>query len=224
MTYAVFLPGTLCDERLWHNQLHLFPDYTIVNLRVQDSEEAMLEAIAAVPANEFILIGFSMGGHLAFEFTLKYPERVKKLFVIGSSCEAYPPEEKALAALARDAIKKGLFKGVTDRRLRDFLAPSSYDKKELRELIHSMSGENAAQVYLNQLNATLERRDLSNEVGKIKCPLTVIGGKEDKVVSKESILRVKDHNPNAVVHIIEDCGHFVPLEKPEELNAILSSF
>jgi pimeloyl-ACP methyl ester carboxylesterase len=87
-----------------------------------------------------------------------------------------------------------------------------------------MSGEDAAQVYLNQLNATLERRDLSDEVGKIKCPLTVIGGKEDKVVSKESILRVKDHNPNAVVHIIEDCGHFVPLEKPEELNAILSSF
>lgn len=223
MPHFVFLPGTLCDERVWKFQTQEFTDNIVVNLRIQNTQEAMLDAVKAVQAKRFILVGFSMGGHIAQEFALAYPERVSHVISIASSSEGYPKEEKEVSIKAKEFIKKGLFKGITDRRLKEFLHPKAYENQELRNLIHSMSGEDAAQVYLGQLDATLERRDLSKEIGSLKMPFIAIGGEDDKIVSKESILRIKDHNSAADIHIVSECGHFVPLEKPEVVNGILRS-
>ncbi|MFS4457760.1 alpha/beta fold hydrolase [Bdellovibrio sp. HCB2-146] len=221
MKAFVFLPGTLCDERLWQYQLPEFSKSIVVNLRTQNTLEKMLDSVYEVSFDSFVLVGFSMGGYVAQEFALRYSERVEHLVVMGSSTQGYPPKEQEVITQALPVIRGGLFKGITDRRLREFLHPKSYAKPELRELIHSMAGPDAAQVYLRQLEATLGRRDLSSEIGNIVCPLTAIGGHDDHIVSAESILAFNKLVPNAQVQILEECGHFVPLEQPAVVNEIL---
>jgi pimeloyl-ACP methyl ester carboxylesterase len=188
----------------------------------------MLNAVAEAPFDSFILIGFSMGGYIAQEFALKYPQRVQKLVLIGSSCEGYPPGEKEIILRALPQIEKGLFRGLTEKRMRQFLHPKSYEDAGIRELIHAMAsgsdGENAGQVYLRQLKATLHRRNLSQEIGKIQCPISVIAGKDDQIVPVESILRMERYSPRAEINILAECGHFVPLEKPEKVNELLFEF
>ena len=147
MTPIVFLPGTLCDERVWHHQTAVFQNSFVVNLRVQESLDEMLDSVANVPFKLFILVGFSMGGYVAQEFTLRFPDRVKKLILIGSSCEGYPPDEKEIILKALPMIRKGMFKGLTEKRLREFLHPKSYDDSTIRNLIHSMAGTDAGAVY-----------------------------------------------------------------------------
>lgn len=218
----VFLPGTLCDERLWHHQLSLFPDSIVVNLRSQNSLQEMLDSVSDVKPEKFILVGFSLGGNIAQEFTIKFQERVQHLVLIGSSSLPYPKKEKEAAISAIPFIEKGLFKGITDRRLREFLHPKSYEDKELRDLIRSMSGVDAGVVYLKQINATLDRPDLSEKLKSITCPLTAIAGANDAIVNVEDVLILKGLNKNFKVEVVNECGHFVPLEKPEIVNTVLS--
>jgi pimeloyl-ACP methyl ester carboxylesterase len=223
-TPFVFLPGTLCDERLWKHQTSRFSPHYVVNLRNQESIQEMLESVAQSPFESFILVGFSMGGYIAQEFALKYPQRVEKLAIIGCSSEGYPADEKAIAMKAFPLLKQGLFKGITDRRLRDFLHPQAYENAELRALIQSMAGPDANAVYFRQLSATLERRDLSKEVRNIQCPVLFIAGIDDRIVSFASIDRSMERFPRANILALDDCGHFVPLEKPEEVNEALLKF
>ncbi|MBC7713637.1 MAG: alpha/beta hydrolase, partial [Rhizobacter sp.] len=84
-----------------------------------------------------------------------------------------------------------------------------------------MSGVDAGEVYLRQINATLDRPDFSGELKNIKCPLTAISGRQDNIVSADEVLKLKNINEKFQVYILENCGHFVPLEKPDEVNEIL---
>lgn len=220
----VFLPGTLCDERLWHHQTAEFKEHTVVHLRTQSTLEAMIQAVADVPFEFFVLVGFSMGGYVAQEFALKHPARVKKLILMGSSSEGYPPHEKEIILRALPQIERGLFRGLTEKRLKEFLHPKSYEDVGIRNLIHSMAGVDAGEVYFRQLKATLDRRNLSTEIGKIRCPISVIAGKDDKIVPVESILRMERYAPQAEINVLPDCGHFVPLEKPERVNELIHEF
>jgi pimeloyl-ACP methyl ester carboxylesterase len=181
----------------------------------------MLSAVAETPFDTFVLVGFSMGGYIAQEFTLRYPQRVEALVLIGSSCEGYPPGEREIILRAMPQIEKGLFRGLTEKRLRQFLHPKAYEDTGVRELIHSMAGSDAGEVYLRQLKATLDRRNLSQEIGKIQCPISVIAGKDDQIVPVESILRMERYAPRAEINILSECGHFVPLEKPDKVNELL---
>lgn len=222
MTPFVFLPGTLCDARLWHHQTDVFKNHYVANLRTQESVDAMLESVAQAPFESFVLVGFSMGGYIAQEFALRFPERVQKLVLIGSSCEGYPPREKEIIERALPQIEKGLFRGLTEKRLRQFLHPSSYENPAIRELVRDMAGgADAGEVYRRQLKATLDRRNLSKEIGTLRCPISVIAGKDDQIVPVESILRMEKYAPRAEINILSDCGHFVPLEKPERVNELL---
>lgn len=221
MTPFVFLPGTLCDERLWHNQTALFKEHHHVNLRTQDNLPDMIAEVEKAPFKKFIVVGFSMGGYVALEFALNFPDRVKHVVAIGSSFLGYPAHELQVVEKAIPMIEKGLFKGITQRRMKEFLHPDSYEKAEVRDLIQSMAGPDASAVYLRQLKATLYRNNLSDKIIHLKKPLTAIGGKQDQVVLPETILEFKKAVPNSNVILLEGCGHFVPLEKPNEVNEIL---
>jgi pimeloyl-ACP methyl ester carboxylesterase len=196
----------------------------VVSLRSQVSLEEMLESVLKVPYEQFTLIGFSMGGYVAQEFALRFPQRVKRLILLGSSCEGYPPQEKEVVLKALPMIEKGLFKGLTEKRMKEFLHPDSYRNDHIRQLIQSMAGADASEVYLRQLRATLNRRDLSRTVREISCPFHVIAGKEDRIVPLESILRFELFAPKVDVHLLSECGHFLPLEKPERVNELLFQF
>jgi pimeloyl-ACP methyl ester carboxylesterase len=82
-------------------------------------------------------------------------------------------------------------------------------------------GDDAGEVYRRQLKATLDRRNLSQEIGTLRCPISVIAGKDDQIVPLESVLRMERYAPQAEIHVLPDCGHFVPLEKPDQVNEIL---
>jgi pimeloyl-ACP methyl ester carboxylesterase len=222
MAPFVFLPGTLCDERIFREQTSFFKPNKVLDLRHSESLSNMIELVNQVEDEKFVLVGFSMGGYVAQEFALQYPERVEKLIIIASSSEGYPEKERQIVTSSLEIIKKGPFKGITDKRLREYLHPKSYENAEIKNLIQEMAGPDAKEVYLRQLKATLERRNLTNEIKELKMPAMFVAGADDHIVSAISIerpLSAKTH-----FEMIEECGHFVPLEKASELNRLIYNF
>lgn len=221
----LFLPGTLCDETLWSEQISNFKNATVVSLRSQCSLEDMLQSVyAATSESKVILIGFSMGGYVAQEFAIKYPNKISKCVLIGSSLEGYPEKEKQIVLKFLPMIERGEFKGINDKRLKSYLYIDAYEKEEIRKKIQSMAGDDAGKVYSNQLKATLHRRNLIDEFSHIPLPILFIAGENDEIISVDSIRRSSQSTLNAKFISLKKCGHFVPLEKPKELNEILLKF
>lgn len=220
---VVFLPGTLTDSRIWINQKSLFINPIMVNLRNQFSLEEMLDDILEIQHARFHLIGFSMGGYIAQEFAVRYPNRVESLTIIGASAFGYPEEEHELVLKNLSNINSKSFKGITDKRLRSYLHPNSYLNEEIKQLVKDMQGPDAAEVYLRQTKATLNRRPLVKELAELGCRIQFIAGRDDNIVKLEMIKNSHDEIPKSKLYIINECGHFIPLEKPTELNLILST-
>jgi pimeloyl-ACP methyl ester carboxylesterase len=91
-----FIPGTMCDERMWSGLTPLLgdgADCRFVPLHQARDRAAMQQVIAAHSAPQANLVAFSMGAYLALEHALAYPERVNSLVLIAASAKGLEPDE-----------------------------------------------------------------------------------------------------------------------------------
>ena len=70
-------------------------DYTI---------DAMAEAVLALADDPIDLVGYSMGGRVAFTAACRHPERVRSLTLIGASAGLADTEERHARAMADDEL------------------------------------------------------------------------------------------------------------------------
>ncbi len=81
-----FIPGTMCDLRLWSAMIDelncLHPNefqYHFLNISKQTSIDEIIDDInKQLPDEKIILIGFSLGGYLASAFAVKYAGQAGK--------------------------------------------------------------------------------------------------------------------------------------------------
>jgi pimeloyl-ACP methyl ester carboxylesterase len=76
-------------------------------------------------------------------------------------------------------------------------------------------------IFEGQIRALLTREDARPLLPTMKMPVTVAVGRQDEwstVAQHEAFAKLI---PGAKLTVIEDSGHFVPVEQPEALNAVL---
>ena len=221
---AVFLPGKLCDQRLWAESMDALNDIIeplFVDLRFQETLEEMLEAIFNCCEGKFILVGFSMGGYIAQEFALKFPEKILGFALVAVSADGYSMEEKERQVkLVENAKQKG-FNGLSDLALRKFIHPKRYQDEILIELIKDMAKESGVKAFISQHVATMNRRSRLEDLAKLNCPTIIVASRDDQAVPLELIEKMSNNMPGSELHIIDNSGHMLPLEQPGELNNIL---
>lgn len=223
-TPIVFLPGFLCDERLWAHQLKVFMPLapcTVVDFRYMTSADAMVKAVKALPYPHFHLVGFSMGSYIAQAFAVRFPERLRQLVLVGATGAGLSEKEYKGRVRMKSLLRTVAYAGLSDIELKFYLHPKSYDCAEIRETIQAMASSNTSEMYLGQMAATLDRQDFKEELNSLNSPITLIGGMQDKVAPKEQLEAFHQAVSHSRLHFIDGCGHFVPLEKPDELNQIL---
>ncbi len=226
-TKVVFLPGKLCDQRLWAQSMEALAEIIepiFVDLRSQQTLDVMLEAVSNACEGKFILIGFSMGGYIAQEFILKFPERILGLALVAISAEDYSLEEKAYQLKLIENAKQVGFKGLSSIALRKFIHPNRYQDAELIELIKDMARESGVKAFISQHEATMNRRSRLNDLSKLQCPVMIVAGQDDQAVPLLFVEKMANNILRTELKIINNCGHMIPLERPEELNEILKEW
>ncbi len=66
--------------------------------------------------------------------------------------------------------------------------------------------------------------DVIQRLGSIRVPVLVISAEDDRLTPPKYGVFLEKHIPNAVRSHVLDAGHFVPIEKPQEVNAAISFF
>jgi pimeloyl-ACP methyl ester carboxylesterase len=175
--------------------------------------------IAAAP-----LIGHSMGGTTSLGTTIRYPDRVRKVAVIGSPIVgsslsvmlkfAGNPFIGSLVRKQLPLLKLGL-KLYTPRVTR---APERWWSM-LEKDVSSMTVAS----FFSSIGS-LARTDLRPRLHEIKVPTLGIYGKRDVIVHPQQYRPLKAGVPSARIEIREKSGHFPMLDEPEAYLDIIQSF
>lgn len=206
-----------CDMR-GHGRSSKPPGPYSMRAFAQDTA-ALLTALGTVPAH---VVGLSMGGMIAFELALHFPEILKSLTVVNS----YPEMRVETPAeyfqmwqrfLILDLLGMRKMGEVLSKRL--FIKPG---QAELRRMFVERWAENDKQAYKASLRAILGW-DVEGRLGEIRCPVLVIASDGDYMPLEDKRNYVAKI-PNARLAVIEDARHAVTVEKPEQFNRFLDEF
>jgi pimeloyl-ACP methyl ester carboxylesterase len=227
MTRLDFVPGTLCDQRLWGKLVPLLPatlaPHDIALFKARNRAQ-MQSLIAARSAPQSHLVAFSMGAYLALEHALARPERVASLVLIANSARGLRAEEKERRLRTMAALEKHVFVGMPASQLRSFVHPSHLDDPTIAGTIHQMALDLGKETMLAQFAASMERQDLMDRLHELRCPVLIVGAQGDEKVPLDDLRAMAERIPRATLRIVDHSGHMIPLEAPAALAAALADF
>ena len=230
----LFVPGTLCDERLWQpmlsttagQQLQTIFAVQHANIWQAQNRSLMLDAIATADAEH--LVGFSLGGYLLLSHLLSLtPEKasqIKSLVLIAASASALTAEEQKIRQQTLVWLQHHQYQGMSQKRLSEFVHPSRRNDPAVTELILKMDQQLGHKVLQSQLSQTSDRPSLLAELGNLRCPVLIIGAADDQKVPLAALQQMVAACANARLVVLSDCGHMIPLEQPAQLAGVLWSF
>ena len=215
-----FIPGTLCDERMWSRLTPLLGDafdFNYVPLHQARTRQQMRELIATHSAPAANLVAFSLGTYLAIEHAVAHPERVKSLVLIANSARGLKPAEVQARERIVAVLERNAYTGMSRQRLRELLHPLHLDDEAIVGPIQQMALDLGKEVLLTQFATTIDRPDLMDRLAGLNFPVLIVGAEEDNLVPPEELRQMVARFPNASLQILSGTGHMIPLEAPEAL-------
>ncbi len=214
---VVFLPGMMCDARLFGPQIaELSSDRAVTCAPISQGErieEIASELLAVLPA-KFALAGLSMGGIVAMEILRRAPERVTRLALMDTN----PLPETPQVAAAREPQIIGARSGRLMEVMRDemkpnYLAPGP-QRVDVLNLVMDMAAIMGPEVFVRQSRALQRRRDQQSTLRKCKVPALVLCGEHDVLCPVKRHSFMAELIPYAALKVISNAGHLPTLENP----------
>jgi pimeloyl-ACP methyl ester carboxylesterase len=212
----VFLPGLICDARLWRDVIDGLATTIapmVADLRLDDTIAAMASRTLAAAPPRFALAGLSMGGYVALEIMRQAPERVTHLALFDTSARADTEERRETRRKGIEMIGQGKFIGVSRGLLGSLVAPHHLGTP-LAEEVQAMSERVGGAVYISQQKAIMNRVDSLPHLAAIDVPTLVGVGALDKMTPPELAEEMAAHIPGAELVTFPDAAHLPTMENP----------
>jgi len=230
----VFIHGWSCDSNYWREQVPVFKQhYTVVTVdlaghggtdgnrsewTIGNFGQDVATALSAVPSDQIILVGHSLGGPVAIEAARKLGKRV--LGIIGvetfNSVGAPAPNKAQVDALLKDF--EADFIGQTRKFVTEHLFPPNANRELANKVAYDMS-LSPPRVAIPSLRAVLEY-DFTGPLKELSVPIVAIDSDLGEPVNEARIRKVL---PKFHATIITGVGHFLMMEDPARFNAALET-
>ncbi|WP_373057076.1 alpha/beta fold hydrolase [Zunongwangia sp. H14] len=162
---------------------------------------------------EVILLGNSLGGHIALVATKLYPQLVKALVITGSSGlyenamgESYP--------------RRGDYEFIKKKAQNVFYDPEVATKEIVDEVYETVGDRNKLVKTLAIAKSAI-RHNMAKDLPKMLTPTCIIWGKNDNVTPPEVAEDFDRLLPDSDLYWIDKCGHAAMMEHPELFNELL---
>ncbi|WP_269620615.1 alpha/beta fold hydrolase [Zhongshania sp. BJYM1] len=179
----------------------------------------------ALKIEQVDLVGNSFGGGIALDIAVKFPERVRKLVLMGST-----------------GVSFELTKGLDDvwgytpslKAMRNLLDIFSYNRNlvndELANLRYEASIRLGAQdTYASMFPAPRQKwiEDLAStesDIEKIYHETLIIHGREDEVIPIQTSLKLLELVQHSQLHVFGQCGHWTQIEHTKRFIRLVDQF
>ncbi len=178
--------------------------------------------IKKLKINHLFLIGSSLGGHIAVEFTIRNKKMVAKLILI-SPAGSMPKSFKGTAALKR------YFKIVEAKSSNDIsqiltsIDKTMVDRAYANVIYKRLSLPGAKDAFISALKGSANAPRYNSKLAQIDTNMLLIWGREDKMIPLKYIRPFMELGNSRII-IIENCGHRPHVENPKLFNKVVSDF
>ncbi|WBX77239.1 alpha/beta hydrolase [Tenacibaculum ovolyticum] len=206
------------SKKGYHVLIPELPLYTMPLLKtnVKNLAEHLHDFIEYKNLKDVVLLGNSLGGHIALYYTKHYPKDVDALVLTGSSGlyeksmgDSYP--------------KRGNYEYIETKAQEVFYDPK-VATKELVDDIYEIVNDRIKALKTLSIAKSAIRHNMANDLPNMHQPTCLIWGKQDGVTPPEVAEDFHKLLPDSDLFWIDKCGHAAMMETPEEFNAILESW
>ena len=187
-------------------------DLPILKTSVRELSNFLDRFIKFKKIKKFVLIGNSLGGHIALYYT-KIFNRANGLVLTGSS-GLY---EKGMGS---GYTKRGDYNVMKKKVEEVFYDPKVANKELVDEVFETVNNRNKLIKILAMAKSAI-RHNMAKDLPKMKLPCLIIWGKNDNVTPPEVGIEFNNLLPNSDLSWIDKCGHAPMMEHPEKFNEIL---
>ena len=220
----VFLPGMMCDARLFGPQIAaLSPEFSVMVCPVTRGEriEEIASALLDDLPSRFALAGLSMGGIVAMEILRRAPGRVTRLALMDTNPLAETPHTAAAREPQIVKARAGrLLDVMRDEMKPHYLAPGKY-RGEILKLVMDMADSLGPETFVRQSRALQRRRDQQATLRKCKVPTLILCGAHDALCPIKRHTFMAELIQGAELLVLDDAGHLPTLEMPDDTTAAL---
>ncbi len=227
---VILIHGAGGNHLYWPAEIRRLAGYQVIALdlpghgksggRGQQSIRAYAEQIMqwaqALHLPRAVVVGHSMGGAIALELGLKYPEQVLGLCLVGTSARL-----RVSPQILEESAHTTTYQRAIETIIEWSFSPSS--PQRLKELAAQRMVE-TRQTVLNGDFLACQGFDVSERLAEIQLPALVICGEQDKMTPVRHVQFLADHLPQGRLEIVPGAGHMVMLEQPLLVAALLREF
>jgi pimeloyl-ACP methyl ester carboxylesterase len=229
-TPLLLVPGLLCSPRLYAPQVAaladiaevVIPDWRKAPLSIFDSwDKTARWVLDQAPARDFALAGLSLGGMISVEIMQIAAERVTRLALLDTGMRSQNPTEQAIRRGRIRLADEGHFELVLGLQMSRFIPAYRLPDKALVDEVMAMCTETGVEIYKRQEALAASRVDRRPDLPKIRCPTVVVCGRDDAATPLFMSEEIAAAIAGSELVVIEQCGHLITMERPDETNAIL---
>ena len=197
----------------------------IENLTFEILSKCLFDFIQALDIKKCHLIGQSIGGMIAQEFSLRYPDIIESLVLIATTsafggktsdfkkkfmhARLYPLDQgKKMSELAESTIPK--------------IVGSKVDKKTIKIATKSMS--NIPEKTFREILKCLVTFDRYDEINKLSIPCCLLAGQNDNNAPAKTMEKMSKKIKYSKFYEFDNVGHLVNIEEPKKTNKIILNF
>ena len=253
----VLVNGLFCTESYWKFLIEeLSPDYRIItwdyrghqfsdspvnreNVQIDSSAKDIHSLLDYLNIKKPVLIGFSLGVQVVFEFFKLFPDRIKAIVAVTGPFEN--PMATFYGLPVPDAVWEAIFGTLANRipGITNTLWHSAF-KLPIVHTVATLSGSTKASAELmqgfydhqkivdvpNGLRMALGaiKHSARDVLPKINVPTLVIGGEKDTYTPVSLSYTMRDTIPGVDFIMIEKGTHTTLIEKPDLVNRAVSEF
>ncbi len=220
------------NSSCWHHQTEFFDDSIAVDLPGHGESDGptspsiteyalwLGDEIRRTGPEPVTLVGHSMGSLIALETAARNADMVGHLVLIGTSARMAVNPDLLEAAMAKDGSAAAMVIKWTLPRHSGYGRP----KKWVLAIANDFMNAAESGVLGNDLGACDDYTDTLEMADKVRCPTLLLLGEYDKMTPAASAQPLAAAISDARIIIVEKVGHMLPLEKPIEINDMISLF
>jgi pimeloyl-ACP methyl ester carboxylesterase len=243
----VLLHGGYMDRRMWNDQFTVFAqNYRVIRYDIRGFGNSALPQVpyadwqdlfnllTFLDVEKAYLLGLSLGGVVALDFTLTYPDMVDALILVGSPVPGFPIEllytqeqleQQRLrwATFEKARQERNLSMMVDALMLDPTLVPSPQYPAARQKVRNNLSEYSFAWVLDPAPKQELDP-PAYERLSAIHVPTLILLGFEDDTRLFKDADKLEQDIVGAKRVMISETHHMPNMEKPEEFNTIVSDF
>lgn len=191
-------------------------DFPLSETGVPRLTQYVHEFVDTLGLDTTVLVGNSLGGHIALLYTLDYPETVHALVLSGSS------------GIYETTMGSSFFRRqdrdfIRERTEMTFYDPAHATEELVDEMLEIVNDRPRA-FRLLKIARSADEETVTEQLSQLDMPSLLVWGRDDVITPPDVAEEFRNRMPNARLEFIDECGHAPMIEHPDQFNELTLNF